>query len=95
MLNWNISDNVGRFDKTSALAIKARVLLYAASPRNNPESDVRKWERAAEAANEVIQTRKAIFERGLGFLQHTSELQDACKQGLWRLLPEEQFNIRL
>lgn len=67
VLNWNISDNVGRFDKTSALAIKARVLLYAASPRNNPESDVRKWERAAEAANEVIQTRKAIFERGLGF----------------------------
>lgn len=65
--NWNISDNAGRFDKTAALAIKARVLLYAASPRNNPEGDAQKWERAAEAANEVIQTRKAIFERGLGF----------------------------
>ena len=28
--NWNFRDNVGRFDKTAALAIKARVLLYAA-----------------------------------------------------------------
>lgn len=65
--NWNFRDNTGRFDKTSALAIKARVLLYAASPRNNPDGDVKKWERAAEAANDVIQTRKAIFEKGLGF----------------------------
>lgn len=65
--NWNFRDNTGRFDKTSALAIKARVLLYAASPRNNPDNDPAKWERAAEAANELIQTRKAIFEKGFGF----------------------------
>ena len=65
--NWNFRDFSGRFDKTSALAIKARVLLYAASPRNNPDGDLSKWERAAEAANEVIQTRKAIFEKGFGF----------------------------
>ena len=65
--NWNFRDNTGRFDKTSALAIKARVLLYAASPRNNTNNDVAKWEAAAEAAHEVIATRKAIFERGFGF----------------------------
>lgn len=65
--NWNIWSNTGRFDKTAALAIKARTLLYAASPRNNPENDVAKWERAAEAANELIQTRKAIFEQGFDF----------------------------
>ena len=65
--NWNFRDETGRFDKTAALAIKARVLLYAASPRNNPDGDVRKWERAAEAANDVIQTRKAIFAKGFGF----------------------------
>jgi len=65
--NWNFRDDIGRFDKTSALAIKARVLLYAASPRNNPDGSVEKWERAAEAANDVIATRKAIFEKGFGF----------------------------
>lgn len=65
--NWNTRDEMGRFDKTSALAVKARVLLYAASPRNNPDNDIDKWKRAAEAANDVIQTRKAIFEKGFGF----------------------------
>lgn len=65
--NWNFRENTGRFDKISALAVKARVLLYAASPRNNPNNDVAKWEAAAKAAHEVIATRKAIFERGFGF----------------------------
>ena len=65
--NWNFRDNTGRFDKISALAVKARVLLYAASPRNNPNNDVAKWEAAAEAAHELIAARKAIFERGFGF----------------------------
>lgn len=65
--NWNFRDETGRFDRTAALAIKARVLLYAASPRNNPLEDEAKWERAAAAANDVIQLRKSIFEKGLGF----------------------------
>ena len=65
--NWNFRDETGRFDRTAALAIKARVLLYAASPRNNPMDDVEKWEKAAKAANDVIQLRKAIFAKGFGF----------------------------
>ena len=65
--NWNFRENTGRFDKTAALAIKARTLLYAASPRNNPTSDVQRWERAAEAAYDVIKTRKEIFAKGFGF----------------------------
>lgn len=65
--NWNFRDNTGRFDKTAALAIKARTLLYAASPRNNPQNDKTKWEKAAAAAYEVIFTRKKIFEKGFGF----------------------------
>lgn len=65
--NWNFRDNMGRFDKTSALAIKARVLLYAASPRNNPENSIAKWERAAEASHDVIELRKDIFAKGFGF----------------------------
>lgn len=65
--NWNYRDEVGRFDKTSALAIKARVLLHAASPRNNPDNDVAKWKRAAAAAHDVIEVRKEIFAKGFGF----------------------------
>jgi hypothetical protein len=46
----------GRFSLGSALAIKTRVLLYAASPLHNPANDVTKWQRAAAAANELINT---------------------------------------
>ena len=54
-LNWD-ADNTreGRFTLSAALAIKARTLLYAASPLHNPSNDRAKWVRAAEAANELI-----------------------------------------
>lgn len=48
------ADQTGRFDRLTALAIKARVLLYAASPLNNPGNDVSKWQQAANAAGELI-----------------------------------------
>jgi hypothetical protein len=38
------------------LAIKARVLLYAASPLHNPTDDVTKWQAAAAAAEAVMTT---------------------------------------
>jgi hypothetical protein len=50
----NIAAQAGRFDVESAMAIKARALLYAASPRNNPDNDIQKWERAAQAAAALI-----------------------------------------
>lgn len=37
-----------------AYALKSRVLLYNASPLNNPEKDLEKWKRAAQAAKDVI-----------------------------------------
>lgn len=58
-VNWathadNVAIRAGRFDKATALAIKARTLLYAASLRNNPNNDKAKWERAAKAAHDLI-----------------------------------------
>jgi len=50
----NVARNDGRFELKSALSIKARVLLYAASPLNNPNNDITKWERAAQAAEDVV-----------------------------------------
>ncbi len=44
----------GRATRGSAMALKARLLLYAASPLNNPGDDVAKWQAAAEAAEKVI-----------------------------------------
>lgn len=52
-LSWDAT-NVGRATKGTALAVKARMLLYAASPLNNPSNDMLKWQKAADAAKAVI-----------------------------------------
>ena len=44
----------GRLTYGAALAIKSRVLLYAASPLHNPSGDWEKWNRAARAAADLI-----------------------------------------
>lgn len=54
-VDWSeFSDRNGRFTLGVALAIKARVLLYAASPLHNPTGDVEKWKKAAAAAFDII-----------------------------------------
>lgn len=49
--------NYGRATQDAALALRSRVLLYAASPLHNPSNDQQKWQRAADAA-------EALFDRG-------------------------------
>jgi starch-binding outer membrane protein, SusD/RagB family len=44
----------GRATKGAALGIKARALLYYASPLNNPNNDMSRWQAAADAAKAVI-----------------------------------------
>jgi hypothetical protein len=44
----------GRATQGAAMALKARLLLYAASPLHNPTNNVQKWEKAAKAAHDVI-----------------------------------------
>lgn len=48
------SDNWGRATKGAALALKAKILLYAASPQWNTSNDRTKWQNAADAAWAVI-----------------------------------------
>lgn len=45
---------VGRVTRGMAQALKARVLLYAASPLNNPQNDPIRYLKAAAAAKEII-----------------------------------------
>lgn len=54
--DWNVADKArdGRFTKGAAMALKSRILLYAASPLNNPSDNVEKWKAAAQAAYDVI-----------------------------------------
>ncbi|CAM3805807.1 RagB/SusD family nutrient uptake outer membrane protein [Mucilaginibacter galii] len=48
-----LSEN-GRATIGAAKSLKARVLLYAASPLNNESNDLAKWSKAAAAAKEVM-----------------------------------------
>ena len=49
-------DEIGRVTKGFALAVKAKALLYAASPLHNPSGDKAKWEKAAAAAKAIMDT---------------------------------------
>ncbi len=44
----------GKISKEAAMALKARMLLYMASPLNNPSNDMSKWQAAEVATKAVI-----------------------------------------
>jgi len=57
VVDWraeNLDEKSGRITRGAALALKSRVLLYAASPQFNPSGEKSKWAAAAAAAFEVI-----------------------------------------
>ena len=83
--NWkthpdNVKDSDGRFDLKSALAIKARVLLYAASPLNNPDNDLTKWERAAHATQDVISLMNYAMPTNRGYGNYFQEYNAAAHE---------------
>ncbi len=49
-----VNSEVGRATRVAAYALKARTLLYAASPLFNPTNDKSKWAKAAEACKFVL-----------------------------------------
>ena len=49
-----LNDEFGRVTRGFALAVKAKALLYAASPLHNPSGDKAKWLEAAKAAKEIM-----------------------------------------
>lgn len=68
--NWQL----GRATKGAALALKSRLLLYAASPLyTGGVSDASKWQEAADAALAVINLGKySLYQEGYGQLFLTS-----------------------
>jgi hypothetical protein len=62
--NWKTSsftNNDGRLTRGAALALKARALLYAASPLHNTSNSVARWQTAAAALEDVL-----LFSQGAG-----------------------------
>ncbi|MGN0189955.1 MAG: RagB/SusD family nutrient uptake outer membrane protein, partial [Candidatus Cryptobacteroides sp.] len=51
---WTSASDEGRATSGAALALKARLLLFEASPLCNPDNDTEAWTRAAEAAKAVM-----------------------------------------
>jgi len=49
-----LDDEIGRVTRGFALAVKAKALLYAASPLHNTSGDKAKWQKAAAAAKELM-----------------------------------------
>lgn len=54
--------NWGRAGRGAAMALKSRVLLYAASPLNNPDNDLSLWKKAADAAEDVMNLKTFALE---------------------------------
>src|SRR5882724_530262 len=48
------ASDLGRATKVAALAVKARILLYYASPLTNTGNDINRWKNAAAAAKAVM-----------------------------------------
>lgn len=55
--DWSAADK-GRATQGAALALKSRVLLYAASPLYNSNGDLSRWASAAAAAKQLIDLNK-------------------------------------
>ena len=49
-----MNSEIGRATRIAAYALKARTLLYAASPLHNPTGDKTKWAKAAEACKYIL-----------------------------------------
>ena len=65
------SAELGRATKGAAMALKARVLLFAASPLHNPQNTTAKWEAAAKAAKDVMDLEAYSLHDNYKLLFHT------------------------
>lgn len=77
-------NNAGRITKGTAMALKSRVLLYAASALNNPSNDQGKWQMAADAAKAVIDLN--IYSLNQNYEQTFNEEGNFNQEIIWALV---------
>lgn len=84
--------DIGRATKGAALALKARVLLFEASPLINTTNDVAKWTTAAAAAKAVMDlagTGYALFPNYRNLFLPANENSSECVFDIQYKIPEE------
>ena len=59
-----LDDEYGRATKGFAMAVKSKALLYAASKLHNPSMDPEKWQKAAQAALDIINLGVYVLDSG-------------------------------
>ena len=61
--DWpNPAAQANRATGAAAMALKARTLLFDASPLNNPSNDLNKWKKASDASKAIIDLNKYSLE---------------------------------
>jgi len=65
---------LGRASADACRALKGRVLLYAASELNNPDHNINKWQRAATAAEELLNKYDLLDDYQSVFLADNDEI---------------------
>ena len=97
-VNWSTSDSAnfdGRFSLGAALAIKARVLLYAASPLHNPTNDPARWTRAINALNDLMNAPGLNLALDKSYAQYFNGILGQPGTGNYSLSsPETIFAVR-
>lgn len=67
--SYTAGKDIGRATKGACLALKSRMLLYAASPLWNASNDQTKWKAAADAAKAVIDMPQYTLYQGADYHQ--------------------------
>jgi len=72
------TSGIGRASGVAAMALKSRLLLYAASPAFNPTNDAGKWDKAAKAAQELIEKTgfNDLMTLSAYYVNHRNSLND-------------------
>lgn len=78
-------------------ALKSRVLLYAASPLNNPGGDMELWKKAEEAAKDFLDEFKSKFPKQsyVGFFNKVDNKEIIFATGARSTNTFEQYNFPL
>ena len=87
VVNWKsvgFSDMEGRITKGAALSIKARTLLYAASPLFNPDNNLEKWAAAAQACYDIIDMNEYKLHTSYASL-FTIKITNTSKETIWAI----------
>ena len=86
---YTATTDIGRATKGAALALKARVLLFEASPLVNTGGDLAKWQAAADAAKAVMDLTAA----GYGLFNNYRQLFLPANEGKQETIFDVQFKI--